>query len=179
MSIETIEATAGEKPPDNNRRKFLSTLSMVMGVAAAAAVALPVIGFMLTPLLRLTPSRWRTVISAASVKIGETVAVSFVDSSPLPWSGVTARTAAWLQRKSEGEFIAFSVNCTHLGCPVRWLPDAELFMCRCHGGVYYSDGTVASGPPPHALFRYQTRVQDGAVQILTTGIPTVEPSAGS
>ena len=36
-------------------------------------------------------------------------------------------------------------------------PDAELFLCPCHGGVYYADGTVAGGPPPQPLFRYGVR----------------------
>ena len=82
-----------------------------------------------------------------------------------------ARTAAWLRRESDDRFIAFSVNCTHLGCPVRWLPDANLFMCPCHGGVYYGDGTVAAGPPPHPLPRYPVRVREGQVEILTSPLP--------
>jgi menaquinol-cytochrome c reductase iron-sulfur subunit len=100
-------------------------------------------------------------------KIGETTAVTFVDSSPLPWSGVTAKTAAWLRRTGEQEFIAFAINCSHLGCPVRWQASSRLFLCPCHGGVYYEDGTVAAGPPPRPLTRYSVRVQDGEVQIET------------
>jgi menaquinol-cytochrome c reductase iron-sulfur subunit len=67
--------------------------------------------------------------------------------------------------------MAFTVNCAHLGCPVRWLPDARLFMCPCHGGVYYEDGRVAAGPPPHPLERYPVRVNDGQVEIQTEPIP--------
>ena len=70
-----------------------------------------------------------------------------------------------------GEFIAFSAHCTHLGCPVRWLPDAQLFMCPCHGGVYYQDGAVAAGPPPMPLVRYEVRVENGEVRIKTAPIP--------
>jgi menaquinol-cytochrome c reductase iron-sulfur subunit len=103
--------------------------------------------------------------------IGQTVSVKFEDPSPLPWSGVTARTAAWLRRVSAQEFVAYSVNCTHLGCPVRWIPSANLFMCPCHGGVYYQDGSVAAGPPPKSLVRYPVRVQNGQVQIQTSPIP--------
>jgi len=97
--------------------------------------------------------------------------VSFLDPSPLAWAGVTARTAAWLRRKSENEFVAFAMNCTHLGCPVRWLASADLFMCPCHGGVYYSDGEDAAGPPPRALFKYPIRVRDGMVEIRTSAVP--------
>ena len=54
---------------------------------------------------------------------------------------------------------------------MRWLGDAELFMCPCHGGVYYKDGTVAAGPPPHPLFRFEVRVENGEVKIKSAPIP--------
>jgi menaquinol-cytochrome c reductase iron-sulfur subunit len=54
---------------------------------------------------------------------------------------------------------------------VRWLADADLFMCPCHGGVYYSDGTVAAGPPPKPLIRYEVRMVNGQVEIKTMAIP--------
>jgi hypothetical protein len=30
-------------------------------------------------------------------------------------------------------------------------------MCPCHGGVYYEDGSYASGPPPRGLYEYDIR----------------------
>jgi menaquinol-cytochrome c reductase iron-sulfur subunit len=110
-----------------------------------------------------------------SFTIGETVNVVFEDASPLPWAGVTARTAAWLRRDGERQFTAFTVHCTHLGCPVRWVADAQLFLCPCHGGVYYSDGTVSAGPPPRTLPQYPVRVNTttGQVEIQTSPIPIV------
>jgi len=46
-----------------------------------------------------------------------------------------------------------------------------LFMCPCHGGVYYNDGTVAAGPPPKPLIRYDVRTLNGQVEIKTMAIP--------
>lgn len=155
--------------PELNRRSFLGRLSIVLSSIAAAIVAIPSVGFLLG--LRRPTKEWRSVGPLNSFQIGATSQVSFQDPSPLPWSGVTAQTSAWVRRVGEEEFIAFSVDCTHLGCPIRWLPTANLFMCPCHGGVFYADGTVASGPPPRPLFRYPVRVQDGEVQILTSPLP--------
>ncbi|MGB7437058.1 MAG: Rieske (2Fe-2S) protein [Candidatus Acidiferrum sp.] len=155
--------------PELNRRSFLGRLSIVLSSIAAAIVAIPSVGFLLG--LRRPTKEWRSVGPLNSFQIGVTSQVSFQDPSPLPWSGVTAQTSAWVRRVGEEEFIAFSVDCTHLGCPIRWLPTANLFMCPCHGGVFYADGTVASGPPPRPLFRYPVRVQDGEVQILTSPLP--------
>jgi menaquinol-cytochrome c reductase iron-sulfur subunit len=134
-------------------------------------LAIPGVGFVIAPLFRKTPQLWRGVGKVSDFKVGETVQVTMEDSSPLPWAGVTANTGAWLRRVSESEFIAFAVNCSHLGCPVRWLQDANLFMCPCHGGVYYSDGSVAAGPPPQPLTRYNVRIQNGEIQLQTRPIP--------
>lgn len=171
------ESPAPESPADHPcqgclseaRRRFLTRISIATGSMAAAAVAVPSVGFLLG--LRRTPRLWRDVGAVGQFALGATVQVAFADPSPLPWAGVTAQTAAWLRRTAEQEFVAFSVDCTHLGCPVRWLADADLFMCPCHGGVFYSDGAVASGPPPRPLTRYPVRVADGRVQILASPLP--------
>jgi menaquinol-cytochrome c reductase iron-sulfur subunit len=164
-----------EGPPESGhtiaRRQLLSKISLALGLAGGAALGVPVVGFVVAPLFRTPPREWRRVGKLEEFKIGDTVNVVFTDASPLPWAGVTSKTAAWLRRVSDDTFIAFSVNCAHLGCPVRWMQDARLFMCPCHGGVYYEDGSVAAGPPPHALTQYPVRVTDGNVEIHTDPIP--------
>jgi menaquinol-cytochrome c reductase iron-sulfur subunit len=54
---------------------------------------------------------------------------------------------------------------------VRWEKEAHLFMCPCHGGVYYADGTVAGGPPPKPLNQYEVRIVNKEVQIKTAPVP--------
>ena len=158
-------------PEPTTRREFLSRVSLALGAWSAAVLGIPIIGFVLSPLIQAPPQLWRAVGAVESFKVGETVEVAFLDPSPLPWAGVSAKTAAWLRRDGAADFIAFAVNCTHLGCPVRWLPNADLFMCPCHGGVYYKDGTVASGPPPRPLVRYEVRLANGQVELFTRPIP--------
>src|SRR5262249_35590240 len=123
------------------------------------------------PIFRKTTGKWISVGNIIDYEIGKTVSVTITDPSSLPWAGITAKTALWLRRVNEGEFIAFSVNCTHLGCPVRWLGDADLFMCPCHGGGYFFDGTVAAGPPPKPLIPYHVPTAHAPVQIKTMAIP--------
>ena len=154
-----------------SRRQFFTHLSITLGSIAAVMVGIPIIGSVLAPIVNKPKPDWRPVGAVKGFTIGDTVKVTFVDTSPLPWSGITAETAAWLRRTQEEEFIAFSVNCAHLGCPVRWVAGAKLFMCPCHGGVYYSDGSVAAGPPPRGLYKYPVRVKNGQVEIKTSPIP--------
>jgi len=163
MTHNTEPTGPGYSP---SRRKFLEAINIALMGAVATVIAIPFVGFLLAPLFAANGKTWRAVGKVSSFKVGQTVEVAFTDSSPLPWAGVTGRSAAWLRRDSETRFIALSVNCTHLGCPVMWLPDATLFMCPCHGGVYYEDGTNAAGPPPRPLRKYPVRVVHGQVEVL-------------
>jgi menaquinol-cytochrome c reductase iron-sulfur subunit len=180
VSTDHISGDRGEVAPADaspatgmsSRRKWLATLSLGLSSLAALAIATPIAGLILAPLWKRAPRIWRAVGSVDDFAIGSTVEVAFADSSPLPWAGVTARTAAWLRRVDETTFLAFAANCTHLGCPVRWLPDAKLFMCPCHGGVYDAAGRVTAGPPPRPLAKYDVRVRDGQVEIRTMPLPT-------
>jgi menaquinol-cytochrome c reductase iron-sulfur subunit len=154
-----------------SRRSFLARLSLTLGGLCAAMLGVPAVGFVIAPLFRKVPDVWTPVGKVGDFEIGKTVNVPFPDSSPLPWAGITAKSSAWLRREADGRFIAFAAHCTHMGCPVRWLPDAELFMCPCHGGVYYQDGAVAAGPPPKPLVRYDVRIANGQVEIQAAAIP--------
>lgn len=146
-------------------------MNVILSAVIGAVMTLPEVSYILAPVFSRPDRRWRTIGPADKYTIGETVKVRFEDPSPKEWSGVTAETGAWLRRISEDEFIAFSINCRHLGCPVRWEPGPSLFMCPCHGSVYYANGDVAAGPPPEPLHRYPVRVRNGNVEIETSPIP--------
>jgi menaquinol-cytochrome c reductase iron-sulfur subunit len=153
------------------RRSFLCKgVGGLAGLAGLAAL-IPGLGFFFAPFAQKKEEKWEPVGKVDDFKTGTTTEVSFEDPSPLPWAGVVAKSAAWLRRDPDGNFVAFSVNCTHLGCPVDWEADAELFMCPCHGGVYTKDGEVAGGPPPRALTRYQVRTAGENVEIRTAELP--------
>jgi menaquinol-cytochrome c reductase iron-sulfur subunit len=147
------------------RRRLLMGLSIGAGGLAGAAVALPLTGFFLGPIYRKFPPVWRSVGPLDKFKIGATVQVDLITSGGLPWDGPAQRIGAWLRRNNQDNFTVYSSKCTHLGCPVRWIPSAELFMCPCHGGVYFKDGDVAAGPPPQPLQQFPVRVQNGQVEV--------------
>ncbi len=161
-----------------SRRHMLMFVSIAAGGLASAIVGFPLVGFLIAPLFRKEPAVWREVGTLNDFPVGRTSKVTFNDSSALAWGGEDSETAAWLRRVDEQTFEAFAVDCTHLGCPVRWEADAKLFMCPCHGGVYYQDGTVAAGPPPHALQQFPVRILNNAVQVEWRKLPPVARNGG-
>lgn len=154
-----------------SRRGFLTKFVISIGGLIGLFMAFPLVTAMLDPITRRKKQVWRPVGSSGSFKLGETKMVSFRNASPYKWSGKMAYSAAYVRREQADKFVAFSVNCAHLGCPVRWVEKSELFLCPCHGGVYYKDGSYASGPPPRGLYTYPIRVNNNQVEIQTEGIP--------
>jgi len=162
---------------DISRRRFLTRVSVWSGVFAASLVGIPFVGALLDPVIKKKREVWRSVGSVNDFPVGSTKMVVFTNAEPKPYGGVTDQTAAWLRRDTETVFLAFAVNCTHLGCPVRWEEKAQLFMCPCHGGAYYKNGMVAAGPPPKQLQQYPVRVNGSDVEIKTSPVPLTEMTA--
>jgi menaquinol-cytochrome c reductase iron-sulfur subunit len=163
---------SGEEDP--GRRRFLARLGVAAGSLIAIMTGLPVIGYILLPVSRKMHRQWVSVGPADRFSVGDTVLVSFENPSARPWAGVTGKTGAWVRRVGDSNFIAFVLNCSHLGCPVRWGASPKLFMCPCHGSVYYEDGTVAAGPAPFPLQRFRVRVRGGQVELESRPIPITE-----
>lgn len=159
------------KEIDVNRRTFIMKLLWGLSGLLGLMTMIPVAGALFAPLFRKTPRAWRNVGKVDDFEIGKTVLVKFENALPLSWSGLSSDSASWLQRNSKEEFTAFAINCTHLGCPVRWEADAQIFLCPCHGGVYNKDGSYAAGPPPHGLNKYPLRIRNNQVEILTSPVP--------
>ncbi|MBO0678156.1 Rieske (2Fe-2S) protein [Mycolicibacterium sp. S2-37] len=63
---------------------------------------------------------------------------------------------------SAGAFTGLSTTCTHAGCKVAEVVDAEI-VCRCHGSRFRLDGSVAQGPAARPLEPRPVTVRDGEV----------------
>lgn len=160
-----------DKQEELDRRTFFTRIILGIGALIAGSLAVPLGAAMLDPVLRKTGKDWRAVGKLDDFKVDETKMVSFKNSSPYKWTGKVAYSAAYIRRSQDDSLTAFSVNCAHLGCPVRWEEKEEMFLCPCHGGVYYKDGSRAAGPPTRGLFTYPARVRKGQVEIQTADLP--------
>ena len=107
----------------------------------------------------------------------ELVAAEQADAHP--WDGQTADIPCWVRRLAGKTFQVFAINCAHLGCPVRWFSQSRLFMCPCHGGAYYADGSRASGPPERGLFQYPYKIDGDQLVIRAGELPTLAADSGT
>ncbi len=156
--------------PPVTRRDFLFKLGLGLNVIAASLVAIPVVGYVVSALFhRSAQQAWIALGDLDRFPVNETRLATYRNPFTRPWDGVTADIPCWVRRTPDASgqpsFQIFAINCAHLGCPVRWFPESRLFMCPCHGGVYYEDGTVASGPPPRGLYEYAYRVKGGRLEV--------------
>jgi|SRR5215831_19501281 len=156
-----------------SRRGFLFKLGLALNVIGAALVGIPVIGYIFGPVRRMGGQTWVTLGALTGFPEGQTRLAVYDNPFRVPWDGATAKVACWVRRVKAEEFQVFAINCAHLGCPVRWFAQSRLFMCPCHGGAYYEDGSRASGPPPRALFQYEYQVRDGQLWVRGGQLPTL------
>ena len=179
--------TVKEEPkpvPDDpravSRRWMLLGLGALINAAVGVAVAVPVVRYLLGPIKRKGAYHsWITLGPIDQFPAGETRLATFGNPFNQAWDGETANTPCWVRRIDATNFQVFAINCAHLGCPVRWFPQSGLFMCPCHGGVYYSDGSRASGPPERGLFEYKYKVSGNQLQIFAGQTPTLSNEASN
>jgi Rieske Fe-S protein len=160
-------------PSPASRRGFLFKLGLGLNVLGAALVGIPVIGYIFAPARRLGGQAWIKLGSVDTYPAGQTRLASYENPYRVEWDGASSKVACWVRRIEDDQFQVFAVNCAHLGCPVRWFPQSRLFMCPCHGGVYYEDGSRASGPPPRGLYQYEYEVRNGQLWVRGGELPTL------
>lgn len=153
------------------RRRFLGRLALAVSGFAALAATVPLVAYFVRP-ARSSATAWRDLGPVGDFAPGLTRKVVYPTPDPDPWEGTAVRNGAWVRRELDGSFIAFSIYCTHTGCPVHWVEEGGLFLCPCHGGVFDRDGDVSAGPPPRPLDRPGVRVRNGRVEIEVADVPT-------
>jgi nitrite reductase/ring-hydroxylating ferredoxin subunit len=152
---------------------------LTFGISAIAGgiLGLPLVGYVFG--VKRRPVPWVPLGPVTRFPTGETLLVPFDNPIRAPWDGLASHTGVFVRSEGKDDagkdrFLVLAVNCAHLGCPVSWFPQSGLFMCPCHGGVYYANGEHASGPPPRGLFHCVWRVRDGELEVQAPHYPTLQ-----
>jgi nitrite reductase/ring-hydroxylating ferredoxin subunit len=161
-----------------SRRWLLFKAGVAINGLVGVVLAVPILRYLLAPWRKdASYNSWVSLGAVDRFPLGETRLAFYVNPSTQPWDGATDNVACYVRRTGASDFQVFAINCAHLGCPVRWFPQSQLFMCPCHGGVYYADGARASGPPERGLFTYNWQVVSGELRIDAGQMPTLSNSA--
>jgi len=154
------------------RRRFMEVVTNGAGVVAVAAFTLPALGFALGPIFEREPFAWQIIgkpddFTELAYATKVITIVAGIGEAGKSIAYVRKRDAAIDTEPHDqfNTFIALSSRCMHLGCPVRYVEEAEEFICPCHGGVYNFRGEVAGGPPVRPLDRFYTLERSGYVYL--------------
>jgi len=177
--LGTPQEIASAHASSNSRRGFLFKLAVGLNALVGMVLAAPIIGYLVGPALKKDAENnsWVSLGPVDGFPVGQTRLAEYVNPVVSPTDGETAKTACWVRHAEDGNFQVFAINCAHLGCPVRWFEQSKLFLCPCHGGAYYIDGSRASGPPERGLFEHKHRIERGSLLILAGQLPTLSTDA--
>jgi nitrite reductase/ring-hydroxylating ferredoxin subunit len=161
-----------------SRRWLLFKGAIALNGLVGIVLAVPIVRYLFAPWRKdASYDSWVSLGASDAFPLGETRLAYYKNPATNPWDGQTENVACYVRRESADQFRVFAINCAHLGCPVRWFPQSQLFMCPCHGGVYYADGSRASGPPERGLFTYDWKIVSGELRIDAGQMPTLSNTA--
>lgn len=135
------------------RRQFLNRMWMGGGALITGAAAL---------------TSWDLLQPLPTSGFGGLVRTIMPDA--VPENGVVEVPAAksYLTRIN-GDIVAISEKCTHLGCRVPFCESSGQFECPCHGSVFNRAGDFIAGPAPRGMDRHPTEIGDGGLLYINTG----------
>jgi len=162
-----------ESVVERSRRNWMVMIGAGLNVIAGTLLAIPLAGYVLGSFVHRDKLDWVSLGHVDNFPIGQTRMAVYQNPIKTPFDGLTTNTPCYVRRINEKKFQVFAVNCAHLGCAVHWFQSSGLFLCPCHGGVYYENGARAAGPPPRGLFEYQFRLQNGELWVKAGQLPTM------
>ncbi|MCM0613561.1 arsenate reductase (azurin) small subunit [Marinobacter sediminum] len=112
-----------------------------------------------------------TISKAADLTVGQPVSFTYPDaSSPCTLVKTGRKTQGGVG--PDGDIVAYSTLCTHMGCPVSYSAEERTFKCPCHFSVFDSElnGQMVSGQATENLPRILLSYQDSDDSIEAVGV---------
>ena len=117
---------------------FIKTSTAAAAGAAGAAIAVPgtAQAAPATDAGRATlPYPRRAITAISKLKVNEPLAFTYPDSaSPCALIKMGHRVPGGIG--PDGDVVAFSTLCTHMGCPVAYDAGTKTFKCGCHFSIF-------------------------------------------
>jgi len=150
---------------ETTRRSFHIGFIYAAWSAITAALAIPAAWYLFLPPANRKDPGWIDVGNLDSIPSGAPTEVSFQRRRIDGWKVTSEKTTAWIVKQAEDQVVAYSPQCTHLGCAYHWEDQTHTFVCPCHSSEFSVNGDVLSGPAPRPLDRYQVKIEARRIKI--------------
>ncbi|RXZ80239.1 ubiquinol-cytochrome c reductase iron-sulfur subunit [Paenibacillaceae bacterium] len=153
------------KRKEMSRRQFLAYTLGGTSAFLAAGPVLPMIRFAVDPLLAEKAETAYVKVVEESKLTAEPQEFKFKIHQVDGWYESDPQIAAWISKDQQGNVLALSPICKHLGCTIDWnTKNDNQYYCPCHEAKYSPDGKNLS-VAPNPLDEYDVRLQDGFVYL--------------
>lgn len=163
--VERGESAVSCVTPVGPRRRFFQWVIGAASGLIGLGLAIPLVGYVVSPAFKRREQRWVDVGQAADLPIGEPRQLDHVTTLRDGWLETTSHKAVWAVKQAEGQIVVYSPICTHLGCGYRWEQNERLFKCPCHGSAFNVQGAVMAGPAPRPLDILPSKVEAGRLWV--------------
>lgn len=147
-----------DKSQGPNRRGFHTSIIYGLGAIITGALSIPAAIYLFATPKSRKNSTWIEAGDVSQLKPETPEEFVFRRSRLDGWKASTEKSTAWVIKKAEGQIVAFTPQCTHLGCAYSYDARNKEFLCPCHTSTFGLDGKVLTGPAPRALDRYDVKV---------------------
>lgn len=161
----TNEGSPKTPAPGLSRRDFL----IVGTIGVAGAVAAPGLsGAVQAADMASSATPAYPVVDVApltSIAPGAQIAFTYPDpESPAVLLALPGPAASGIG--PDNRLVAFSILCTHKGCPVNYLPERQMLVCPCHWSSFdpAKGGQMIIGQGSQPLPQIRLHVENGMVQ---------------
>ena len=155
-----------EVPEEGQKRRTFFKVGMAaIGGLIGLAMAVPLVGFAISPAFRQVSKKWVDLGIVDLLKGSHYKKINYTFSAKDGWIHTEKKRSVYVTDQGDGNFVVYSRVCSHLGCLVRWDEGQDQFFCPCHGAVFDSAGNVVAGPPPRPMDRLPVKVEDGILYV--------------
>ncbi len=153
-----------------SRRNFMQSAIWGIGGLIGIVFGASAVAYVVGPSLKKQQTEtWVRLGPTSKVELGVPTLFTFTVQTQTGWIENTEEVSVYVLTTDARTYIAMSNICTHLGCRVRWITDQDKFFCPCHNGEFDIEGDVIAGPPPRPLDRYDVKVENDQLYVLSGG----------
>jgi menaquinol-cytochrome c reductase iron-sulfur subunit len=149
------------------RRNFFGRATQFLGALIAGGLGIPALTYLLRGPNSISPGGFVDAADVGLLKPRIPEEVSFQRIRKDGWKLITEKATAWVVKLSDTDVVAYSPQCTHLGCAYHFEASKGEFVCPCHTTNFSIEGKVLGGPAPRPLDRFPVKVQGSRLLIGT------------